>query len=129
MKLLCVAAVMLMAAGAWAHDVDLTRLPLGDGKISHEPKRGWIWACRIDKDAGGAWRDGTWIRKDGTYDLTKKAVVPGDVTWPSHYDIARKGVRRVFTSNDFPNHATGIFPIPPDSEAFQTDRNPNHIAE
>ncbi|HEY7991300.1 MAG TPA: YHYH protein [Stellaceae bacterium] len=129
MKLLCAAAMMLMAAYAYAHGADLTHLPLGDGKISTGPKKGWIWACRIDKDAGGAWRDGPWIRPDGTYDFTRKAVVPGDMKWPSHYTIALAGDKRVFTSNDFPNHGTGIFPIPPDSEAFQTDRNPNHIAE
>jgi hypothetical protein len=128
-KLAMLAVSCFVAVGAYEHEVDLTHLPLGDGKISHEPKKGWIWACRIDKDAGGAWRDGPWIKPDGTFDFTKKAIVPGDVKWPSHYVIALKGDIRNFTTNDFPAHGTGIFPIPPDSDAFQYDRNPNHIAE
>jgi hypothetical protein len=122
-------SLLTIAFPAPAHEVDPTRLPLGDGHISSEPKKGWIWACRVDKDAGGAWRDGPWIKPDGTFDFTKKAVVPGDVAWPSHYEIALAGETRRFTSNDFPQHGTGIFPIPPDSEAFRYDRNPNHLAE
>jgi hypothetical protein len=69
----------LVVAGAYAHEDDLTHLPLDDGKISQEPKKGLIWACRIDPAAGGAWRDVPWIDKQaGTFDYTKKAVVPGD---------------------------------------------------
>jgi hypothetical protein len=55
-------ALLLAAATAHAHDVDPRRLPLGDGKISNAPRIGWIWACRIDPSAGGAQRDGPWIR-------------------------------------------------------------------
>ena len=36
-----------------AHDVDLRKLPLGDGKISKAPKAGWIWACHVDPNGGG----------------------------------------------------------------------------
>ena len=122
------ALLCLIGAGAYAREADLTHLPLGDGKISHEPKRGWIWACRIEPGAGGAWRDGPWIdKKARTFNYTKKTVVQGDVHWPSHYVIALKGTVRDFTTNDLPNHATGIFPIPSDSDAYQFDRNPNSI--
>jgi hypothetical protein len=129
MKMLrCAALLCLFAVGAVAHEADLTHLPLGDGKISHAPKQGWLWACRIDPNADGAWRDGPWIDKQaGTFDYTKKAVVPGEVHWPSHYVITLNGAVRNFTTNDLPDHATGVFPIPPDSAAFQYDRNPNSI--
>jgi YHYH protein len=121
-------ALLLAPIAALAHEPDLTRLPLGDGKTSTEPKAGFIWACRIDPNAGGAFRNGPWIHDDGTYDFTKKAVVSGDVTWPHQFAITLKGDRRVFITNDLPDHATGIFPIPPSDEAFQYDRNPNRIA-
>lgn len=120
---------MLALAPARAHEVDLTRLPLGDGKISTQPKVGYIWACRVDPNAGGAFRNGPWIRSDGTYDFTAKAVVPGDVHWTSRYEMHLVGDRRIFTLNDLPTHGTGIFPIPADSEAYRYDRNPNAIAE
>lgn len=112
---------------AAAHD--LTRLPLGDGKLSQSPKVGWIWACHTEPDAGGAFRAGPWIKADGTYDLTAKAVVPGSVTWPHRFNIQVQQGRRVFSSNDLPPHPTGIFPIPSDSSAYRYDRNPNRISQ
>ena len=128
MRRLVVALAVLFATAAAAHDVDVTKLPLGDGKISTEPKPGFIWACRVDPNGGGAFRNGPWIKSDGTFDFTQKAVVPGDVHWPSRYIMRVEGANRVFSLNDLPSHGTGTFPIPPDSVAYQTDRNPNAIA-
>lgn len=122
-----ISAVLVMACvRAWGHD--LTRLPLGDGKLSQSPRGGWIWACHTEPDAGGAYRDGPWIKADGTYDLTAKAVVPGSVTWPYRFDIRLQQGRRVFSSNDLPSHPTGAFPIPYTSAAYRYDTNPNRIS-
>jgi len=126
--ILSVAALVLAAAAAFAHDVDPRRLPLGDGKISTAPRTGWIWACRIDPGAGGAQRNGPWIRADGTWDSTAKLIVRGSVKWPGRWDIALQGDRRVFTSNGLPSHPTGTFPVSPSDPAYQYDRNPNRIA-
>ncbi len=71
--------------------IDLTHLPLGDGKIANEPKAGWIWACRIDPNAGGAFRNGTWIKDDGTYDFTAKPIVNGAVTWRNKFVMKLAG--------------------------------------
>ena len=38
------------------------------------------------------------------------------------------GANRVFAWNDLPDHPTGVFPIARSDDAYQTDRNPNHIA-
>lgn len=110
---------------AWAQDT--TRLPLGDGRLANAPKSGWIWACQTNPNAGGAFRDGPWIGKDGSWDPSAKAVVDGTVAWPSRFDFIRQGGKRVFTSNDLPRHQTGIFPIAPSDDAYQFDRNPNRI--
>jgi hypothetical protein len=83
----------------------------------------------VDPGAGGAFRNGPWIRDDGTWDATRKLVVSGNVTWPGRWTIERQGDRRVFVSNGLPAHATGSFPIAPADPAFQFDRNPNRIAE
>lgn len=124
-----VALAALTSARARAHEPDLTRLPLGDGKISDAPRRGWIWACRVDPNGGGADRDGPWIHDDGTFDFTAKAVVSGAVSWPYEFHVAREGDKRVITSNDFPDHPTGRFPIDPSEPAYRYDRNPNRIME
>ena len=117
------------AATVKAHEpLDLTKLPLGDGKISTEPRAGWIWACRIDPNAGGAHREGPWIDEAaGTFDLTAKAVVDGEVTWPYRFSITREGSTRVIATNDLPTHPTGQFPISRQDDAYQYDRNPNSI--
>ena len=39
-----------------------------------------------------------------------------------------QGDKRVFTSNDLPDHATGTYPINPSDDAYAFDRNPNRIA-
>lgn len=129
-RALAAGVVFVCAGAAFAHDVDPKRLPLGDGKISTAPKAGYIWACRTDPNAGGAFKDGPWIdAAAGTYDLTAKAVVDGAVTWPHAFAIERKGGQRVLTWNDLPDHPTGTFPIVASDDAHQYDRNPNAIAE
>src|SRR4051794_29164966 len=65
--------------------VDLTKLPIGDGKISPAPKTGYLWSCNqnYSSTAGGAFRTGDWFNAAaGTFDLTKKPVVDGAVSWP-----------------------------------------------
>lgn len=127
-RLVWIAVLWVFALPALAHDIDLHHLPLGDGKISHAPKVGWIWACHIDPFGGGAQRDGPWInKKAGTFDLTAKIAVRGSVRWPHHFTITREGNTRVLTSNDLPDHPTGIFPIRRNDPAFHYDRNPNRI--
>jgi hypothetical protein len=122
------ASMVLVCASNFGHGHDLTALPLGDGKLSQAPKVGWIWACHVDPQAGGAQRDGPWINAvQGTYDATAKVVVPGQVGWPSQFSLAVRQDQRVFSSNDLPNHTTGTFPVPGDSEAYRYDRNPNRI--
>ncbi|MBL6940405.1 MAG: hypothetical protein ISR49_21450 [Alphaproteobacteria bacterium] len=50
-------APVVFAPQAAAHDVDLTRLPPGNGKITTEPKTGFIRACRDDPNGSGAFRN------------------------------------------------------------------------
>ncbi len=122
-------AVVALTAATAAHEVDLRKLPLGDGKISKAPKKGWIWACRVDPQAGGAQRVGPWINeKAGTFDMTAKIVVRGAVRWPHKFNVTIKGDKRLFSSNDLPDHPTGTFPIARNDPAYKIDRNPNRIS-
>ncbi len=121
------AAVFFTSASA--HEINLRKLPLGDGKISKAPRPGWIWACHTNPMGGGAHRVGPWIDlKARTYDLTAKVAVRGAVRWPHSFIVTREGNKRVLTSNDFPDHPTGTFPIARDDPAYQYDRNPNRSA-
>ena len=78
---------------------------------------------------GGAFRDGPWIRADGTWDPTAKLHVEGAVAWPqAMYDMRVEGSTRTVTTNGVPGQAnTGVFPVAADDPAYQYDRNPNTI--
>jgi YHYH protein len=111
--------------------LNLKKLPIGDGKLATSPKAGWIWPCRVGGNhIGGAHRKGPWIKDEGTYDLTAKAIVNGTVNWSQRFKMAVEGENRVFTTNDLPNHPTGIYPIDPtkNADAYKYDRNPNRIS-
>lgn len=128
MKLARQAGLSVLAVAFLSGAVDPKRLPLGDKLHSSGPKAGSIWPCRVEPGAGGAFKDGPWIRADGTFDLTAKATVDGSVTWPSQLTMRLEGGRRIFATNDLPGHPTGTFPIAATDDAYQYDRNPNHIA-
>ena len=107
---------------------DPARLPIGDGKLSSAPEVGKVWSCTTEFGGGGAFKDGPWIRGDGSFDFTAKAVVDGAVEWPHQLTIALSGAVRSVTGNDLPRHATGTYPVSPQDDAYQYDRNPNRIA-
>jgi hypothetical protein len=104
-------------------------LPLGDNRLASEPRAGWLFGCQRHYNpwAGGARGDVPWIR-DGYWYPREKPVVDGNVNWPdASLTITREGASRVVRTNDLPSHPTGIFPIGPDDDAYQWDRNPNSI--
>ncbi|HKI54776.1 MAG TPA: YHYH protein [Anaerolineales bacterium] len=108
--------------------LDITHLTLGDNKTSSSPQIGYVYACNTQFNGGGASGTGPWINGDGTWDLTKKYVVDGSVSWPHSFTISVQGNDRVFASNNLPDHTTGNYPISSDDDAYQIDRNPNSIA-
>jgi hypothetical protein len=110
--------------------VDLTKLQIGDGKISAAPKTGYLWSCQQTYGAAaGAFRTGDWFNvTTGTFDLTRKPVVDGAVSWQSSMTVAIEGTSRVFSSNGLPNHTTGVYPVAKNDDAAAYDPNPNQIS-
>ena len=130
MRIAIIAVAALVATSALAHELDPAKLPLGDGKLSTGPKVGYLWACHTNPNSrAGAQVDGPWIDKaDGTYNLTKKAVVDGSVTWKQHsFKVTIKGDKRIITWDDLPDYPTGKFPISRSDDAYKYDHNPNSI--
>jgi len=128
-RLLPFLAVLAMAGPGQAHDVDLTKLPVGDDGYSGSSRLGKVFSCQrvFNKNAPGAQATGAWKRADGTYDLTIKPFVPGDVKHVSELSIERQDDGRRITGNGLPDHPTGIYPVPNSSEAARYDRNPGRI--
>jgi hypothetical protein len=113
------------------HSIDLKNIPIGDGRISSQPDQGYVWSCRTrfgGDGIGGAQASGAWIHPDGTYDLTAKPTVNGQVYWDSQFIIQLKGAVRSIIGNRLPASPTGLFPISPSDDAYRYDRNPNVIS-
>jgi YHYH protein len=125
---LCLAGPML--AHELAHDPAKDKRPLGDGKVSAEPKRGYVFACNTRfPGGGGAHRVGDWV-KDGFWWPAMKPVVQGDVAWPNaSITVEVQDNQRVVMANNLPLHTTGTYPIDAKSNAHNYDRNPNSIRE
>ncbi len=109
-------------------------LPVGDGKYSTSaPKAGTVYVCsqyaqNLTSDKGGADTRGPWFTNNNTeYDISKKVHVLGSVTWQASLSNTVSGSTRTITTNDLPNHVTGIFPIKSSDPAYSYDRNPNTI--
>lgn len=109
----------------------VTPLTIGDGKISTtDPQVGWVYSCVEPRGGGGAFADGPWIdNSTGTWDPSLKVKVSGEVTWDYRFSVSVSGDSRTIDANNLPKHSTGVFPISPDDEAYNYDRNPNSIAE
>ncbi len=121
-----VTATLVITLGtgtALAHE-----LPLGDGKISNGPRKGYVFSCQqnFNPNAPGAQASGDWLGKT-TWDPEKKPHVGGNVSWPADIVISREGDNRVVRANNLPTHATGIFPIQRNDPGYRYDRNPNSI--
>lgn len=113
--------------------VDINHLPLGDGKISVTPKRGYVMSCRLGAARrGGAQHGGPWIHGN-TWSFIAKLHVQGDVTWPrAEFSIrsVHDGTNniRLIQGNGLPVETpTGRFPISMTDPAYRFDRNPNSV--
>ncbi len=111
-----------------SNPIDPTKLPIGDGKLSSSARVGSVFSCQTRfPPVGGAFKDGPWIKADGTFDITSKAVVDGDVSWVSSQSIAVTDTTTSISGNGLPNHPTGAYPVDSSDDAYQFDRNPNPI--
>jgi len=111
-----------------ATTLDLTKLPLGDGKLSTTtPQVGYVYSCTqpISPNPPGK---APWISADGlTWNSTAKITVQGSVQWVSSFATNLvNGVLGV-VGNGLPSHVTGTFPIRAGDPAYAYDKNPNAI--
>ena len=119
------------AARSVGSPTDPRRLPIGDGKVTTSgAKRGYVYRCGVGGGGGGAFRDGPWIKGDGTFDVTAKVLVDGSVRWSqARVSFTKSGAKLRIRGNGLPTtHTTGIYPIQESDDAYQYDRNPNSIA-
>lgn len=126
-------AMVGVTFGSGASATNAAFLPIGDGNVTTSgPKREYVYVCEAGNappGGAGAFKEGPWIRGDGTFDLEDKVTVDGAVHWSEASFVDHKTrTRRLIRGNDLPlEDPTGEFPIKPSDDAYQYDRNPNSI--
>ena len=111
--------------------VDATELPVGADPAS-SAAIGKVFSCQTSfpSNAPGAFSTGDWFNGDGTWDLTKKPVVDGEVVWPdAEVTVTTSGSSRIISGNGLPtDQTTGTYPVSSTDDAYSFDRNPNTIS-
>ena len=101
----------------------------GYGAVDHRsmnaPLRNTLFSC--EQAAMGQTLSRSWLDGNGVISFGKKPVVEGGELKDSRLEIRYEGDMIVINGNGVPEHPVGQFPVRPDSEAFQYDRNPNSI--
>jgi hypothetical protein len=105
-----------------------TELPVGDGKVSNQPKAGYVFACNSNLRTGGARHTGSWFHGN-TWNPLEKPHVQGKVQWPNaSFGTAAQGNALAVKSNGLPvGTLTGTFPIASNDPVYAYDTNPNPI--
>ncbi len=107
-------------------------LPVGDNQYSATTAtKGKVYVCNanfVPTSQAGAQSRGPWFIGTTQWDINKKYAVQGSVNWQSQLTNKVAGSTRTITTNDLPNHITGIFPVASSDPAAKYDRNPNSIS-
>jgi len=112
-----------------ATPVNVHKLPLGDDKyVTEGARRGYVFSCITDFSGGGAFAQGPWIDAEaGTWDMSEKIYVQGQIEWNSEFSERVSGEDRELKGNGLPPQPAGEFPVSADDPAYEYDRNPNTI--
>jgi len=108
-------------------------LPVGDSKYSTTgAKKGYIYSCNanfVPASQAGAQTRGPWFVNNNTqWDSKKKVAVQGNIMWQQSVSIKTENGKRIVTTNDLPDHHTGVFPVSKTDPAHNYDSNPNSIS-
>jgi hypothetical protein len=131
LRLKCLLLVFSLAVSACSESgsfaVELSKIPLGDGKISTSgPAVGHVFVCSVPS-SGNPPGKAPWISADGsTWNSAAKIMVQGSVQWASSF-VSLLGNLLSITGNGLPSHPTGNFPIARTDPAYPYDKNPNTI--
>ncbi len=107
-------------------------LPVGDNKYSTtSAKKGSVYLCRanfVPASQAGAQTRGPWFTNNNTeWDSNKKVAIQGQVSWAPQLSVKLENGKRIVTTNDLPDHKTGVFPVASSDPAHAYDANPNTI--
>jgi hypothetical protein len=108
-------------------------LPVGDEHfVTDTAKKGYVYICNdnfVPDSQAGAQVRGPWFTNNNTeWDINKKSAVQGEVSWQNELSIKVEDSKRIITTNDLPDHHTGVFPVRRTDAAYKYDRNPNTIS-
>lgn len=107
-------------------------LPVGDNKyVTDGAKKGSVYLCHanfVPAGQAGAQKRGPWFVNNNTqWDINKKTAIQGNINWTPQISNKITGNTRTISTNDLPDHHTGVFPVSKTDPARVYDANPNTI--
>lgn len=106
-------------------------LPVGDNQYTTSAaEKGRVYLCNanfVPASQAGAQTRGPWFIGTTQWNIAKKAAVRGSVKWQQNISNKIENDKRVVTTNDLPDHITGVYPVAASDPAYLYDRNPNTI--
>ncbi len=124
-----VVLAIAIAPQVQAQDRSSIELPVGDGRFSNQPRKGYVFVCNSNFRIGGARHVGEWFHGD-TWSPAEKPHVQGKVQWPNALFVAtaQRNNKVAVKSNGLPvGTPTGTFPIASNDPVYKYDTNPNPI--
>jgi hypothetical protein len=107
-------------------------LPVGDEQFTTtSAAKGKVYLCNnnfVPDSQAGAQTRGPWFVGTTKWDVNKKYSVDGYVDWDQQLSNAVSGATRTISTNNLPDHMSGVFPVASSDDAYQYDRNPNTIS-
>lgn len=107
-------------------------LPVGDNKYSTtSATKGKVYLCHanfVPSSQAGAQTRGPWFIGTDAWNINKKAHIRGSINWKQSITTTLSGDKRIITTNNLPDHSTGVFPVSSSDPAAKYDRNPNTIS-
>lgn len=108
-------------------------LPVGDNQYTTTAaEKGKVFLCHanfVPASQAGAQKRGPWFVNNNTeWDINKKSAIAGNIEWEQNLSIVMQNGSRVTTTNDLPDHHTGVFPVASTDPARLYDANPNTIS-
>ncbi len=107
-------------------------VPVGDNMYSTDAaKKGSVYVCRanyVPASQAGAQTRGPWFNGTSSWDLNKKQHINGSVNWTPSMSVVVQNGKRIITTNDLPNHPTGVYPVAATDPARKYDANPGTIS-
>jgi len=122
----CTLSTTVQDACMPSSSLNLEALPLGSAKASTSPREGYLWVCMFPSNTMPV-KIPPWVdTSTGTWSLTSKVAVEGDVKWKAEFKASHEGSNEILQGNGLPAQS-GVFPVSVTDPAYAYNPDPTAV--